>query len=40
MIYTVGHPSGSIQEATTACDSVLVNVDNDATQMLVEENPF
>ncbi|NVK30177.1 MAG: TAXI family TRAP transporter solute-binding subunit, partial [Gammaproteobacteria bacterium] len=22
MVYTVGHPSGSIQEATTACDSV------------------
>ncbi len=40
MIYTVGHPSGSIQEATTACDSVLVNVENDATAMLVEENPF
>ena len=26
MIYTVGHPSGAIQEATTACDAVLVNV--------------
>jgi TRAP transporter TAXI family solute receptor len=26
MIYTVGHPSGSIQEATTACDSKLVDV--------------
>ena len=26
MVYTVGHPSGSIQEATTACDSVLVTV--------------
>ncbi len=40
MIYTVGHPSGSIQEATTACDSVLVNVSNDATTALVEANPF
>ncbi len=40
MIYTVGHPSGSIQEATTACDSVLVDVANDAVDMLVEENPF
>lgn len=40
MIYTVGHPSGSIQEATTACDSVLVDVDNEATASLVEENPF
>jgi hypothetical protein len=40
MVYTVGHPSGSIQEATTACDSVLVSVDNDAVTALVEENPF
>jgi hypothetical protein len=40
MVYTVGHPSGSIQEATTACDSVLVDVDNEATEALVEENPF
>jgi TRAP transporter TAXI family solute receptor len=40
MIYTVGHPSGSIQEATTACDSVLVDVQNEATEMLVAENPF
>jgi len=29
MVFTVGHPSGSIKEATTSCDSVLVNV-NDA----------
>jgi len=40
MIYTVGHPSGSIQEATTACDSVLVEVNNDATSALVENNSF
>jgi TRAP transporter TAXI family solute receptor len=40
MVYTVGHPSGSIQEATTACDSVLVTVDNDAVRRLVEERPY
>jgi TRAP transporter TAXI family solute receptor len=40
MVYTVGHPSGSIQEATTACDSVLVNVSNEAVETLVEENSF
>lgn len=40
MIYTVGHPSGSIQEATTACDSVLVNVANDAVDQLVNDNSF
>src|SRR6056297_2102422 len=40
MIYTVGHPSGSIQEATTACDSVLVDVNNEATEALIEANPF
>jgi len=40
MVYTVGHPSGSIQEATTACDSVLVEVSGPAVEELVEENPF
>ncbi|SEH77863.1 TAXI family TRAP transporter solute-binding subunit [Paracoccus alkenifer] len=40
MIYTVGHPSGSIQEATTACDSVVVNVTGPEVEKLVEENPF
>ncbi|WP_353475296.1 TAXI family TRAP transporter solute-binding subunit [Salipiger sp. H15] len=40
MVYTVGHPSGSIQEATTACDSVLVDVNNEAVAELVAENPF
>ncbi len=40
MVYTVGHPSGSIQEATTACDSVLVEVAGDVVNKLVEENSF
>lgn len=40
MVYTVGHPSGSIQEATTACDSVLVTVDGDAVTKLIGDNPF
>ncbi|KAA5604622.1 TAXI family TRAP transporter solute-binding subunit [Roseospira marina] len=39
-VYTVGHPNGSIKEATTACDAVLVNVNNDAAQALVAENPY
>ncbi|HTN34599.1 MAG TPA: TAXI family TRAP transporter solute-binding subunit [Marinobacter sp.] len=38
--YTVGHPSGSIKEATTSCDSVLVNVDNAATKKLIKDNPY
>lgn len=40
MIYTVGHPSGSIKEATTSCDSVLVEVSGPAVDKLVEENSF
>jgi TRAP transporter TAXI family solute receptor len=39
-VYTVGHPNGSIQEATTACEANLVNVQNDATDKLVNENPY
>lgn len=38
--YTVGHPSGSIKEATTSCDSVLVSVDNAATEKLIANNPY
>ncbi len=40
MVYTVGHPSGSIQEATTACDSVLVTVGGDAVDKLVADNSY
>ena len=40
MVYTVGHPSGSIQEATTACDAVLVEVSGEAVDKLVEDNPY
>ncbi|EYD72759.1 TAXI family TRAP transporter solute-binding subunit [Limimaricola hongkongensis] len=40
MVYTVGHPSGSIQEATTACDAVLVEVSGEAVDTLVGENPY
>ncbi|MCV6825101.1 MULTISPECIES: TAXI family TRAP transporter solute-binding subunit [Halocynthiibacter] len=40
MVYTVGHPSGSIQEATTACDSVLVTVDGDAVEELIANNSY
>ncbi|PHQ17035.1 TAXI family TRAP transporter solute-binding subunit [Marinobacter profundi] len=38
--YTVGHPSGAIKEATTSCDSVIVNVDNDATKKLIADHPY
>ncbi|WP_019955485.1 TAXI family TRAP transporter solute-binding subunit [Yoonia vestfoldensis] len=40
MIYTVGHPSGAIQEATTACDTVLVNVTGEAIDALIADNPY
>lgn len=40
IVFTVGHPSGTIQEATTACDSVLVEVSGDAIDQLIAENSF
>tara|TARA_R110000868_G_scaffold1844_5_gene14585 strand:+ start:19005 stop:19985 length:981 start_codon:yes stop_codon:yes gene_type:complete len=40
MIFTVGHPSGSIKEATTSCASVLVNVTGPAVDSLVKKNSF
>lgn len=40
MVFTVGHPSGSIKEATTSCDTVLVTVDGPAVDKLVADNDF
>jgi len=40
MVFTVGHPSGSIKEATTTCDTVLVNVTGAAVDKLVKDNDF
>ena len=40
MVFTVGHPSGSIKEATTSCKSVLVNVMGPAIDKLVKENDY
>jgi TRAP transporter TAXI family solute receptor len=40
MVFTVGHPSGSIKEATTSCDSVIVEVSGAAIDKLVNDNPF
>lgn len=40
MVFTVGHPSGSIKEATTTCDSVLVSVMGSAIDKLVMDNDY
>jgi TRAP transporter TAXI family solute receptor len=40
MIYTVGHPSGAIKEATTSCDSVMVTVAGEKVSKLVADNAF
>ena len=40
MVYTVGHPSGSIKEATTTCKSVLVNITGPAVDKLVNDNDY
>ncbi len=40
MAYVVGHPNGSIQEATTTVDAKLVPLNDDAIKGLVEEYPY
>ena len=40
MVFTVGHPSGSIKEATTSCDSVMVNVTGMVVEKLVTDNDY
>ena len=40
MVYVVGHPNGSIKEATTSCDTVLVAVDGPAIAKLIKDNDY
>lgn len=40
MVYVAGHPNGSIQEATTTVDSVIVAVDGEEIDGIIAENPY
>ena len=40
IVMTVGHPSASIQHATTACRGVIVEVGGDAIDRLVKTHPY
>jgi TRAP transporter TAXI family solute receptor len=40
IIYTVGHPNGSIQEAVSTTDARIVPVEGEAIDKLVADNPF
>jgi len=39
-VYFSGFPNGSIKEATTTCNAVLVTVDGPIINKLVEDNPY
>lgn len=40
MVYVVGHPNGSIQEATTTVDAKLIPLEGEAVDSLVEQYPY
>lgn len=40
MVYVVGHPNGSIQEATTTVDANLVSVSGPEIDQLISEHPY
>lgn len=40
IVFTVGHPSGSIKEAATSCDSVIVEVTGKEIDRLVKEHDY
>ncbi|HRX70359.1 MAG TPA: TAXI family TRAP transporter solute-binding subunit [Candidatus Competibacteraceae bacterium] len=40
MVYVVGHPNGSIQEAASSCESIVVPVDGPAVDKLVAQFPY
>ncbi len=40
IVFTVGHPNGSIKEATTSCEANLVQVDGPAIDKLTTDNSY
>jgi len=40
MVFTVGHPSGTIKEATTSCESVLIPVTGPVIDALADDNSY
>ena len=40
MVFAVGHPAASVEEATTACDSVLVPLDEPEIRAMIAENKY
>jgi len=40
IIFTVGHPNGSIQEATSTVDARLISVEGPAIDALIADNPY
>jgi TRAP transporter TAXI family solute receptor len=40
IIYIVGHPNGAIQEATTTCDTVIVDVAGPQIDALIADHPY
>ena len=40
MVFTVGHPNGSIKEATTSCDAIIVPVDGPVIEALAGDNDY
>lgn len=40
MVFTVGHPSGTIQEATTTCETVIVPVTGEVIDGLIADNSY
>ena len=40
MVFTVGHPSGTIKEATTSCESKLIPVTGEVIDKLIADNKY
>ena len=39
-VFTAGHPSGSLKEATSSCDTVLVSVSGPVVEKLINDTPY
>ena len=39
-VFTAGHPSGSMKEATSSCDTTLVNITGPVVEKLIADTPY
>lgn len=40
MLYSVGHPNGAVQEATSTCETIIIPIDGSEVKQLIKQHPY